>query len=75
MELSVKEFLDSVINPNTRKGYRVGIKKFHECFGCGLCASKCPTTAIELIQVRGPEYIIDNLDEAPPVPIDSYMIE
>jgi integrase len=33
MELSVKEFLDSVINPNTRKGYRVGIKKFHEWFG------------------------------------------
>jgi integrase len=31
--LSVKEFLDSVINPNTRKGYRVGIKKFHEWFG------------------------------------------
>jgi len=33
MELSVKEFLDSVINPNTRKGYRVGIKKFQEWFG------------------------------------------
>jgi integrase len=33
MELSVKEFLDSVINSNTRKGYRVGIKKFHEWFG------------------------------------------
>jgi len=33
MELSVKEFLDSVINPNTRKGYRVGIKKFNEWFG------------------------------------------
>jgi integrase len=33
MELSVKEFLDSVINPNTRKGYRVGIKKFYEWFG------------------------------------------
>jgi integrase len=33
MELSTKEFLDSVINPNTRKGYRVGIKKFHEWFG------------------------------------------
>jgi len=33
MELSAKEFLDSVINPNTRKGYRVGIKKFHEWFG------------------------------------------
>jgi integrase len=33
MELSAKEFLDSVINPNTRKGYRVGIKKFQEWFG------------------------------------------
>jgi integrase len=33
MELSAKEFLESVINPNTRKGYRVGIKKFHEWFG------------------------------------------
>ena len=33
MELSVKEFLDSIINPNTRKGYRVGIKKFYEWFG------------------------------------------
>ena len=33
MELSVKEFLDSVVNPNTRKGYRVGIKKFCEWFG------------------------------------------
>ena len=46
-----------------------------KCFGCGLCAPKCPTNAIQLIQVRGPEYIIDNLDKAPPVPIDSYMIE
>jgi site-specific recombinase XerD len=33
MELSVQEFLDSVINPNTRKEYRVGIKKFSEWFG------------------------------------------
>jgi len=33
MELSVKEFLDSIVNPNTRKGYRVGIKKFYEWFG------------------------------------------
>ena len=32
MELSVKEFLDSIVNPNTRKGYRVGIKKFYEWF-------------------------------------------
>ncbi|MEE8569734.1 MAG: hypothetical protein V3S97_01895, partial [Candidatus Bathyarchaeia archaeon] len=33
MELSSKEFLDSIINPNTRKGYRIGIKKFYEWFG------------------------------------------
>jgi integrase len=32
MELSVKEFLESVVNSNTRKGYRVGIKKFYEWF-------------------------------------------
>ena len=28
MELSVQEFLDSVTNPNTKKEYRYGIKKF-----------------------------------------------
>ncbi len=33
MELSVKEFLDSVINPNTKKMYRHGINKFCEWFG------------------------------------------
>ena len=33
MELSVKEFLDSVSNPNTKKGYRHGLKKFCEWFG------------------------------------------
>ena len=33
MELSGQEFLDSVVNPNTRKGYRIGIKKFYEWFG------------------------------------------
>ncbi len=33
MELSGKEFLESVVNPNTRKGYRIGIKKFYEWFG------------------------------------------
>jgi integrase len=33
MKLSVKEFLNTVQNPNTRKGYRQGIKKFCEYYG------------------------------------------
>jgi len=33
VKLSVKEFLDSMQNPNTRKGYRQGIKKFCEYYG------------------------------------------
>ncbi|MDH5266339.1 MAG: tyrosine-type recombinase/integrase [Candidatus Bathyarchaeota archaeon] len=33
MKLSVQEFLDSVQNPNTKKGYRHGIKKFCEWYG------------------------------------------
>jgi len=33
MELSVQEFLDSVSNPNTRKGYRHGLKRFCEWYG------------------------------------------
>jgi len=33
MELSVQTFLDSVTNPNTKKEYRHGIKKFCEWFG------------------------------------------
>jgi len=33
MELSVNEFLDSVSNPNTKKEYRHGLKKFCEWFG------------------------------------------
>ena len=33
MELSVQEFLDSVSNPNTKKEYRHGIKKFCEGYG------------------------------------------
>ena len=32
MELSVKEFLDSVTNPNTKKEYRHGIRKFCEWY-------------------------------------------
>ena len=32
MELSVKEYLDSVANPLTRKEYRIGIRKFCEWF-------------------------------------------
>ena len=33
MQLSVQEFLDSVINSSTKKGYRIGINKFCEWFG------------------------------------------
>ena len=33
MKLSVEEFLDTIRNPSTRKGYRQGIKKFREYYG------------------------------------------
>jgi site-specific recombinase XerD len=33
LELSVQEFLDSVSNPSTKKGYRFGLKEFVEWFG------------------------------------------
>lgn len=33
MEMSVQEFLDSVNNPSTKKGYRFGLKEFVEWFG------------------------------------------
>jgi site-specific recombinase XerD len=33
MELSRNVFLDSIVNPNTRNGYRIGIEKFCEWFG------------------------------------------
>ena len=33
MKLSVKEFLDTIHNSSTRKGYRQGIKKFCEYYG------------------------------------------
>jgi len=33
MKLSVQEFLDTVQNPNTKKEYRYGIKKFCEYYG------------------------------------------
>jgi integrase len=33
MELSVEQFLESVINPNTKKEYRHGIKKFCDWYG------------------------------------------
>jgi len=42
MELSVKEYLDSVTNPNTKKSYRIGIKKFCEWF------SKSPREILEM---------------------------
>jgi site-specific recombinase XerD len=43
MELSVQEFLDSVSNPNTKKEYRHGIKKFCEWYG---------KNAEEILQLR-----------------------
>ncbi len=43
MELSVKEFLDSVTNPNTKKEYRHGLKKFCEWFG---------KSAEEILEIR-----------------------
>ena len=33
MEMSVQEFLNSISNPRTRKGYRFGLNKFVEWFG------------------------------------------
>jgi len=42
MELSAQQFLDSVMNANTKKEYRVGIKKFCEWF------SKSPREILEL---------------------------
>jgi site-specific recombinase XerD len=33
LEMSVQEFLNSVSNPRTRKGYRFGLNKFAEWFG------------------------------------------
>ena len=43
MELSLKEFLDSVQNPNTKKEYRHGIKKFCEWYD---------KTAEETLEIR-----------------------
>jgi hypothetical protein len=33
LEMSVQEFLNSISNPRTRKGYRFGLNKFVEWFG------------------------------------------
>ena len=33
MEMSVQEFLNSISNPRTRKGYRFGLNKFIQWFG------------------------------------------
>jgi integrase len=43
MELSVEQFLDSVSNPNTKKGYRHGIKKFSDWYG---------KTVAEILELR-----------------------
>jgi len=43
MNLSVKEYLDSVTNPRTKKGYKIGIKKFTKWFD---------KSAEEILQMR-----------------------
>jgi integrase len=43
VKLSLQEFLDSVQNPNTKKGYRHGIKKFCEWYG---------KSAEEILEIR-----------------------
>jgi hypothetical protein len=43
MELSVQQYLDSVTNPRTKKGYRKGINEFCKWFG---------KTAEEILQMR-----------------------
>ena len=46
-----------------------------KCFGCGLCASGCPEEAIELVCVRDPAHITDNLSEAADDQIEALMIK
>lgn len=57
MEMSVKEYLDSVANPNTRKSYRIGIRKFCEWL------SKSPREILEMrkddLTVKDGENLID----------------
>jgi len=43
MDMSVKEFLDSISNSNTKKCYRLGIKRFCEWFG---------KTPLEVLNIR-----------------------
>ena len=42
MQLSVQEYLDSILNPSTKKGYRIGINKFCEWYG------KSPREVLEM---------------------------
>lgn len=62
MEMSVKEYLDSVTNPNTKKSYRIGIQKFCAWFG------KSPTEVLELrkndLTVKEGENLIDYRNRA-----------
>jgi integrase len=62
MELSVKEYLDSVANPNTKKSYRIGIKKFCEWF------CKSPREVLEMrkgdLTQRGSEDLIEYRNRA-----------
>lgn len=62
MEMSVKEYLDSVGNLNTKKSYRIGIQKFCEWYG------KSPREVLEMrkddLTVRDGENLIDYRNRA-----------
>lgn len=62
MEMSVKEYLDSVANPNTRKSYRIGIQKFCDWYG------RSPSEILEIrkddLTPRDGENIIDHRNSA-----------
>jgi len=62
MDMSAKEFLDSIPNPNTKKCYRLGIKRFCEWFG------KTPLEVLNMRKVdltqRPEENLIDYRNRA-----------
>jgi|GEM_PF-1080554 len=62
MEMSIKEYLDSIANPNTKKSYRIGIQKFCAWFG------KSASEVLELrksdLTVKEGENLIDYRNRA-----------